>query len=64
MYLAVYALGLRVRDVVFMGMGEPLDNVRAVIDAVRVRPVRTRPAHPHRLAPVAPPPRPTTRPPL
>lgn len=33
--LARFALGLRVLNVVFMGMGEPLDNVDAVIAAVR-----------------------------
>ena len=32
--LAVHVLGLRVANVVFMGMGEPLDNLDAVIQAV------------------------------
>ena len=35
MALAHFGLGLRVRNVVFMGMGEPLDNVDAVVRAVR-----------------------------
>jgi len=34
--LARFALGLRVTNVVFMGMGEPLDNLDAVIGAVQV----------------------------
>ena len=34
--LARRQLGLRVANVVFMGMGEPLDNVEEVIQAVRV----------------------------
>ena len=34
--LAAHALRLRVSNVVFMGMGEPLDNVEAVIEAVRL----------------------------
>jgi len=29
-------LGQRIRNIVFMGMGEPLDNLDAVVDAVRV----------------------------
>ena len=36
LYLARFALGLRVANVVFMGMGEPLDNLDAVIAAVQV----------------------------
>jgi 23S rRNA (adenine2503-C2)-methyltransferase len=35
-YLARQTLGLAVRNVVFMGMGEPLDNAEAVLQAVAV----------------------------
>ena len=34
--LAVTTLRLRVANVIFMGMGEPLDNVHAVIEAIEV----------------------------
>ena len=30
------SLGLKIRNVVFMGMGEPLDNVHSVITAIKV----------------------------
>ena len=33
---ARFALGTRVSNVVFMGMGEPMDNIEAVIRAIRV----------------------------
>ncbi len=35
-YMARVRLGVAVRNVVFMGMGEPLDNFDAVIQAIRV----------------------------
>ncbi len=35
-YSAKFHLGLNVRNIVFMGMGEPLDNVDNVIQAIRV----------------------------
>ena len=35
-FLAKFELGKDIRNVVFMGMGEPLDNVEAVIRAARV----------------------------
>lgn len=35
-FLAKHALGLDVRNVVFMGMGEPLDNYEAVMQAIHV----------------------------
>ncbi len=35
-YLVKVALGFRIRNVVFMGMGEPLDNFENVIQAVEV----------------------------
>jgi 23S rRNA (adenine2503-C2)-methyltransferase len=35
-YIAKVLLGLNVRNVVFMGMGEPLDNIDALIQAIRV----------------------------
>ena len=34
--LAASTLGLRIGNVIFMGMGEPLDNVRSVVQAIRV----------------------------
>jgi len=34
--LAAHVLGLHVANVIFMGMGEPLDNVDAVVQAIRV----------------------------
>lgn len=34
--LGAEAAGMRVTNIVFMGMGEPLDNVEAVADAVRI----------------------------
>jgi 23S rRNA (adenine2503-C2)-methyltransferase len=36
LYTAKFTLGARVRNVVFMGMGEPLDNYDNVVQAVRV----------------------------
>lgn len=35
-YMATVCLGHNVRNVVFMGMGEPLDNFDAVVQAIRV----------------------------
>jgi 23S rRNA (adenine2503-C2)-methyltransferase len=35
-HLARFAVGAEVRNVVFMGMGEPMDNLDAVLQAVRV----------------------------
>ena len=35
-YAVKVAMGLKVRNVVFMGMGEPLDNFEAVTQAIRV----------------------------
>lgn len=35
-YMARWGLGLDVRNVVFMGMGEPFDNFESVIQAIRV----------------------------
>lgn len=35
-YQAKHGLGLDVRNIVFMGMGEPLDNYEAVMDAIEV----------------------------
>lgn len=35
-YMATVCLGQTVRNVVFMGMGEPLDNFDAVVQAIRV----------------------------
>ena len=36
LYMAKFRLGVRVRNVVFMGMGEPLDNYDNVVQAIRV----------------------------
>jgi len=35
-YAAAHHLGIRPRNIVFMGMGEPTDNIEAVIDAIGV----------------------------
>ena len=35
-YVARHELGVPITNIVFMGMGEPLDNVEAVIQAIRV----------------------------
>jgi len=35
-YSAKFHLGLNIRNIVFMGMGEPLDNLENVIQAIRV----------------------------
>ena len=35
-YLARFGLQLPVRNIVFMGMGEPLDNLEQVVQAIKV----------------------------
>lgn len=35
-YAATHALGENVRNIVFMGMGEPMDNITEVLQAVRI----------------------------
>ncbi len=35
-YSAIFALGRPIRNIVFMGMGEPLDNLDNVVQAIRV----------------------------
>lgn len=35
-FAAVHALGVRPRNIVFMGMGEPMDNLDSVLDAIDI----------------------------
>lgn len=35
-FAATYLVGLRPKNIVFMGMGEPMDNLDAVLDAIRI----------------------------